>query len=655
MGQSSPLAPAAFEFGEFTLDAVERQLYRGDQRIALTLKVFETLELLVEATGKVVDRETFQTRLWPDTVVEERNLTVNVSTLRRVLNGSGDIDYIETVPKIGYRLTVPVQRKMAPPVEVASEPAAIAPAVAAAPGDDFVSRRAWHWSVRAAFLAGVVVVLGGLGALSIGDGLPAIPQAAAAPRTTIRIAVLPFVVAGGSAQDEGLGLALADGVIARLDGLSPISVLPASAVMAFAGGGDPVSIGQTLGVDHLVEGVFQRVGSAAIVTSRIINIATGAAIWNERFEHSDSNFFELQDALSTGVADTFMLRMSVDRSYTKYPKRPSSAEAYRAYLEGRMATRRLSQRGMLDASIAALRRSIALDAGFAPAWTALARAYRVKAHERPLRERLEIGKQARAAVDKALLLDPQLPEAHVVLGMLKYNFEWDWDGAERDFRRAVELDAKTEDAHSWLANFLRAQGRYEESIQHFEEARRINPFSGTHVQLLGEAYWYAGRLDEALGMLDQASRLNPANSAPHWRRTWIYDMLGRREEALAERRIAVRLDNDPDLAPIFEREFAKGYQAALEAELRWRGLRDDLWEMAHLELLLGRSGVALDLIERCVIEYCANTPILATEPRFGALHSEPRFRALAARTHLSRLLSASATMPLADARHPTRH
>jgi serine/threonine-protein kinase len=237
------------------------------------------------------------------------------------------------------------------------------------------------------------------------------------------------------------------------------------------------------------------------------------------------------------------------------------------------------------------------------------------------------------------VLDPHLPEAHIVLGLLKYNFDWNWEGAERDFRRAVELDAKSEDSHSWLANFLRAHGRYEESIERFEEARRINPFSSTYVQLLGEAFWFAGRIDEALGMLDQASRLNPANSTPHWRRTWIYESLGRHDEAMAERRIAVRLDNDPDLAPVFEREYAKSYQAALEAELRWRGLRGDFWEMAHLELLLGRTGVALDLIERCVIEYCANTPVLATEPRFRALHAEPRFRAVAARARLSRLLS----------------
>ena len=240
MSQSSPLAPAAYDFGEFTLDTRERQLYRGDQRIVLTLKVLETLELLVEAGGKVVDRETFQSRLWPDTVVEERNLTVNMSTLRRALNGAGGIDYIETVPKIGYRLTVPVRPKAELPAGVVSEsvaidhePAAIAPAPAA-PADDSVSRRAWHWSIRAAFLAGVVVMFIAIGALAIPESAPTIASPAAGARATSRIAVLPFVVAGGSSQDAGLGVALADGVIARLDGLSPITVLPASAVHAGA-------------------------------------------------------------------------------------------------------------------------------------------------------------------------------------------------------------------------------------------------------------------------------------------------------------------------------------------------------------------------------------------------------------------------------------
>jgi DNA-binding winged helix-turn-helix (wHTH) protein/TolB-like protein/Flp pilus assembly protein TadD len=633
-----------YEFGDFTLDTRERRLARGDQRIPLTSKVFETLELLVEAGGRLVDRETFLARLWPDTVVEERNLTVNISTLRKALGGGTPTEYIETIPKVGYRLTVtvrPIAEGAAAPLG-AAEPVvtAVMPEAQMPPDPEkWVSMRKWHTATRGAFVVGLVVMALSIGAVSLQQraGRPQVASAAGSPP---RIAVLPFTVAGGSPEDAGLGLGLADAVISRLEGIDGISVRPISAVMPFAAGGDLAAIGKALHVDRIAEGVVQRVGNSAQVSSRIIDVATGETTWNDRFERPYEGFFALQDAVSAAVAGSLMQRVVVERQFARHLRRPGNPDAYRAYLEARVRMTRMNTAlSELDAGIEAYQRSAALDPTFAPVWAGLSRAYRVRSFSHARRE--EFVARAREAAARSLALDATLPEAHVALGLHKYSFEWDWAGAEGDFQRAVDLDPDNEDALSWLGNIQRGLGKHAEAIAHFERARAVNPIGARHIQIHGEALWFAGRIDEAIGMLEQAARLDPSAPTPHWLRAWVLDGARRGEEAIAARQKAAEVAGDKAYLASLHAARPGGYRAVLEQDLRWRTARGDLWDVGTLNALLGNADAAIDALERCVAAFCSNAPILVAEPRLRSLHDQPRFRALAARMNLTSVLAAA--------------
>jgi DNA-binding winged helix-turn-helix (wHTH) protein/TolB-like protein len=635
-----------YEFGGFALDTDERRLFHDGQRVPLPHKVFDTLEVLVLGAGKVVDRETFQARLWPDTVVEERNLTVNISTLRKALQDGSGIEYIETLPKVGYRLTVPVRLQPEVALPAASAPLQESPSASGASPSLVAHATAahapWHQgegiarsrAVRVGFVLGAMVIIASLGARSFWkDGLRDPP-----PSGRVTIAVLPFTVAGGSAADAGLGLGLADSVITRLADLDALRVRPMSAVMPFLNGGDAVAIGKSLQVGHIVEGVVQVAGSTAQVTMRIVDVATGAIRLNERAEYPCDDLFALQDAVSAAIAGSFVRHIDVDRMWARHPRRPASAEAYRAYLDARMYMHRLASGGSVGDAIDAFRRSIALDPAFAPAFTGLARALRIQSYQ-PGADRGESIRAAQHAVQRALALDSNLAEAHTVLGILKYNFAWDWTGAERDMQRAVDLDPQSEDALSWLGNLMRAQGRYDESLAFYARAREINPLGTAVTEQLGQALWFAGRTDEALGMLEEATRLDPTAGAARWARVYVFDTLSRGDDAIRERRQTAIATGDTSYRDALAGAIPRGYRAVLERDLEVREARSELWEIAALATQLGDHDRALAALERCVDEHCPNAPLLVTEPRLRSLHGEPRFRTLAARMNLAETLA----------------
>jgi DNA-binding winged helix-turn-helix (wHTH) protein/TolB-like protein len=634
-----------YSFGGFALDTEKRHLAYGERPVVLTAKVFDTLQLLVAARGDIVTRESFQQHLWPETVVEERNLTVNISTLRKALVDAGGQDVIETVPRVGYRITAPVETRnpsvpravvpvsATPPATVTVRAADISPAESRTTATRPIPGRQWHVSVRLAFIAGSLVMATALGAYLWRSG-----NASASPAggTNTTIAVLPFVA--GSREDSALGLGMADAVIARLSGIDGVTVRPMNAVIPYVNGGDPVVIGKALDADRVVEGVVQRVGDQAQVNTRIVDVASGETVLNERFELPNAGIFALQDAVSARVAGTLLQRVTAERHSAKLLHRPSSPEAYEAYLERRMQASRLNM-GVepMDLALAAYRRSVALDPAFAPAWSALARTYRVRSFSHSQRDQMLT--LAREAAEKSLAIDPNHGEGHLVMGLLKYNLQWDWLGAERDFQRAADLDPGSADAFTWLGNLQRGLGEYDKAIANFERARANNPASARNIQIMAEGLWYAGRIDEAIGLFEQSSRLDPSNPTPHDLLVGVYDSVGRGPEAISARERAATLRNATEYLDGFRRAKSVGYQAVLEFDLAWHTRHRALWETAAMGALLNRPEPAIDALEECVALNCSVAPVLVAEPRFRSLRAHPRFIALAQKLHLTDALT----------------
>lgn len=625
----------AYQFGAYRLEVEERRLTDGSGTpVVLPPKVFDTLVVLVEAGGRLVTREDFQARLWGDTVVEERNLTVNISTLRKALNKDAD-DYIETVPRAGYRLKMPVH-KAAPAEPLAVEPEPIEPeAVEPAPAEvppavaADVPRHAWPISPRLAFVIGAVAMLASLGMYVSRDiRQPADDGMSGQPPTTL--AVLPFSVFGPSSEDGRLGLGLADAVISRLSQLPELTVRPTRSIRRYTAGGDLREIGRALSVSHVVEGVVQAEGERAKVTVKIVDVQSGATRWQEQFDRPFVDLFGLQEAVAAGVASSLVNRITAERNWGRPARRPAVAEAYRAYIDGKA----LAQGNIgidMSGTVASFQRAVALDPSFAPAWAGLARSYRSSGYVQGA-DPHEFKDRARQAARRAIELDPDLPEAHTVLGILHFSYDWDWDGAERELRRAVELDPGSYDTQYWLGYSLYARGRFEEGLKHLQRANAINPLESK--SQIGEALWFMGRIDEALGMLQETARLTPADERNHWLRVFVLDAAGRYAEANQARRDAARAIGD--LAYLKELEVSEkaGQRAVFEQDLRLRQSRKHLGDMAWSYVQLGEPGKAIDALEACADQLCTVAPLLGTEVRFRSLHEHPRFQALLRRLRL---------------------
>jgi serine/threonine-protein kinase len=621
---------ASFRFGRFVLDADTRRLTVGGTPVVLTRKVFDTLTLLVEARGQVVERDTFLKALWPDTVVEERNLTVNISTLRRVLGGYDSQEIVETLAKSGYRL-VPRVTLLQDGSDVPTAAAVPAPPVTAPPAAGVSAT--WSYRALAATLVFLVVVVPGASSVLpiADDATEAARVADPAAEQRIALAVLPFVVSGGDAP-EAFGVGLADAVIARLEAVPRITVKRLRDVAPYASS-DSAAIGKAVGADSVIEGVVQRLAGSTRLRVHVIDVRSGHTRWTEEFVQPHSAAYEIRDLLAAGVSGTAMRHLIVERAWRRHPP-PSNQEAMGAYLDARMHSNRVVAGGDIRDAIQAYERAVALDPAFAPAWSGLARMRRAWSFSTGADRDAE-WRLAYEATHRAVELDPLWPEGHQMLGMLKYS-EWEWEEAERHLRKAVELDPENDEAITWLANLLRGLARWDESIATYQRAR--NPISTTQVQQLGEVLWHAGRYMEALGMLAEATRLNPGNSAPHLLRAEVYDTIGKEAEAIAARQMATQLSGDRAYRESVLSAAPRGYRAVRQAELEYARGRNDWWGTAIGLTYFGRHEAALEALDRCITEKCMMSILIATEPRLEALRGYPKFRELAVRVNLAHLV-----------------
>lgn len=614
-----------YAFGPFVLDSGERRLTREGDTIALTGKAFEVLEILAEAGGRLVTRETLYTRLWPDTVVEERTLTVHISTLRKTLTASGPVDYVETVPRAGYRLTAPVRQTDTGGADTAE------PATAAAPEVPPPWRSLRAYALAAAVVAGLLLA----GVVLYRRDLPA---DASEPRgvPAVTLAVLPFTSLGLAEDDRYLGLGIADAVITQLSGLPSIGVRPTSAIRDVANGADSAEVGRTLHVASVLEGAIQRDGDQLRITVRLVDTESGTTRWGQSFEQPVANAFALQDAIAQRVAGVLVPRLAAEETATLQSYRPRSAEAYRLQLQARVNLAKVEREPAFKA-VEQFQQAIALDPDYALAYAGLASAYRILTSTTVTRAlSVEDGvRLAREAAERALALDPKSGEASAVLAGLKFVYDWDWTGAETAFRRALAVAPNSADASARYGWFLAAMGRDREALARLQRARKLDPLRRDTIEMLGFVQWMAGDAGQGLATLAEASAMDPRARRPYFRRMLILDSLGRQDEAMAERAGWLeRFDEAQWAKEIVQVYHAKGYRTALEPWLRMLGRLGQAYELAMQWMALGETDKALASLARCLDEHCAAAPFLRAHPTFRPLHDDPRFQALLDRLHL---------------------
>lgn len=545
-----------YEFGPFRLDPAEHTLLREGQTVPLTPKVFDILKVLVENNGHLFEKDELMKAVWPDSFVEEGNLTRNISTLRTALGERPEDQYIETVPKRGYRFVARVrevdenaEREWSEQFKssiaegreehsLTSEGAGEAQRIAqqktlvVGESDPMPDRRAtWRVSLRSPrdliIVAGTILALTGLSyALFFRGG-------SVAHQPEIKsLAVLPLKSVTKDPNDDYLGLPLADTIITRVSQISELTVRPTSAVRKYANQEtNSLEAGQQLNVDSVLDGTVQRSGDRLRVTLNLLRIADGASLWSDSFNVSFTDSFTMQDEVAREVAARLQLRFKPQEQGRFSSTRAVNPEVYDYYLRAKYHFG-LQNSADIESAIELLERAVAIDPNFAPAYADLAHAYRTKAVILKPEEK-EWEERAFVAVETALRLDPNLADAHLSRGFLLWTHphHFPHEQVVQEYRIALSLNPNLDEAHHQLANVYNHIGLLDKGLDEARRAVAINPGnSGARFRIAGSLL-YQHKYQDALNAFAEAKGFNPALWG--YQTAWAMFQLGRRDEARA--------------------------------------------------------------------------------------------------------------------------
>jgi serine/threonine-protein kinase len=622
-----------FEFGPFRVDAARRVLLRRDDGsvVKLTAKGFDTLLALVRRPGETLTKEELLSAVWPETVVEENNLSQKISELRRALGErQGEHRYIVTVPGRGFSFVADVTRgRSGETGAMAAETETAPPAAgrAAARSDQRTRAAAW---VVAALLVLVAVAAGAASLLRRG----ASRSGGAEIRT---IAVLPFKPLLSDSRNEALEVGMADTLIVRLSRIREIEVRPLTAVRRYDGSEqDPLAAGRELGVDGVLDGSVYRSGERVRVTARFFDVRGGRELWAGQFDESFTDIFSVQDRMSERVAKELSLRLTPQDRESLARRETNDPEAYELYLRGRFFISGAEPRK----AIALFEEAIRRDPGFARAHAGLADIYSRLPIAADAASR-EPSERARRAARRALEIDGSLPQAHTALGWVALYYEWDWKGSEASFRRALDLAPDDFSARLGYAHLLSNTGRHDEAILQVDRACSLDPLSPLAASLRGQFLYNARRHAEAREQLDSTLSKNPSFWIALVQSGREQVRLGEFDEAIRSFRRA-RESGGSTIALAFagHAHALAGQTAEAEAVLNGMVRLSETqyvppYNLALVHLGLGRHAEAIELLEKGADERDARMVFLGIDPAWDGLRPDPRFIAILERLDLS--------------------
>lgn len=617
-------AMGIYEFGAFRLDPQERLLSRDDVPIQLAPKVFDTLVVLVESRGHLVTKEDLMQRLWPDAFVEENNLTQNISAIRRALaDGNGKVQYVETVPKIGYRFVAPV-RLSQPEVTNAENAAARSQPMSTA-----TSGRRRHGPAIAVISS--VLVVAGLGLMYIArDRGFRGPSSGAANAGSIRsIAVLPFSNLSSDPEQEYFSDGMTDELTTDLAKLTKLLVISHTSVNRYKQSKDPLpKIARELGVDAVVEGSVMRAGDRVRITAQLIDTRTDRHLWAESYERSLQDALALQSEVAEKIASEVGVKLTPAQRDNMMNARPANAAAQEAYLKGQFYWNRLNC-AAFEKALNYFNQAVALDANYGAAYAGVARTNFTLADFgcRPQNQAFE---QSRQAALKAIQSDPTLGSPHVWLGKIYDSFEWDWQKADDELRKAAELDANNAEAHLARAVFLIHMGRADDGFAELKRAHELDPMAEITSVIEIYAFYLAHRYDEAIEQGRKTVELYPASSTGYFWLAASYERKGANRDAVASYLKSKQLSGTrPEEAARWQLAFQRsGMRGYWEEELKQSVKSSDPCWSTMVYAHLGDKEHTLEGLERGLRDHCRGLNMLKVDPVFEPMYADARFQEL---------------------------
>ncbi len=532
-------AKQIFEFGPFSLDAAEHTLRRDGRTVPLRPKVFDILLVLVERRGRLVGKEELIESVWPEQHVEEGNLNKTVSLLRLALGEGGDGGmYIETVPKRGYRFVAPLKTKesgatVEKPVDFADiqsngfsvdvlEEVGTAKDFANPRTDAFVPLKkqaaATLPSPKTLTALGLVIVASLIGAICLGYYFFHSGKTEGGDEKSI--AVLPIKPINTANRDDIYEVGIADSLIIKLSSMKGLTVRPLSATRKYADiAQDPIEAGKEQQVDYVLASNYQLAGGKIRITSQLFNVANGQVEETYKSEKDAGDVFAMQDAVAGELGDKLSVRLVVQSGGPAGRRGTTNEEAYRLYHQ---AMYLYDRRNLANAhkAVELLERAIQLDPAFARAWAGKAHVHRALANFSGNTH--EEYRKSMEAINRALELDKNLADAHSALCENKFFYERDFDGAELECKRAIELDPNSSLGHQVYSRNLMVQERFDESIAEIKTAIDLEPTSLFSQRNFGITFYYARRYPEAVAQFKRVTEMDPTFEATY---PWLINTL----------------------------------------------------------------------------------------------------------------------------------
>jgi TolB-like protein/predicted Ser/Thr protein kinase len=455
------------------------------------------------------------------------------------------------------------------------------------------------------------------------------------------LAVLPFVNEGAGQQIDYLVAGLPESIANQLARLSKVKIKAPTAVSSGKGQQpDPLSLGLALGADAVLVGRATAQDQSLTLWLRIVKTSDGSQVWSKGYDLRQTDALTLQELVATEVAAGLGLRLSKKEEESLHARQTAKAEAFDAYLQGRYYWR-WRTRENIEQAIKFFKQATALDPAFARAYTGLADSYVLRNSpaygEKPTRETMM---EALAAAAQALAIDNRLPEAHTSLGVIKLKYNWDWPGAEADFKQAINLNPEYAPAHYWYSHLLMITGRTAEGLSETEVGRRLDPFSPSmNLNSCRSLFWMRD-YDRAVKCFNEMLEQAPANHNAQYVLSLIYQEQGRYEQAVA---LLEKLYMTQESYAAAALGHAYGKMGRKDEALKVLARIEDLSkrtyvppvEMAIIHVGLGDKNEAFAWLEKARQERSASLIYLTVEPLFDLLRPDPRFAELARRLQLN--------------------
>jgi TolB-like protein/DNA-binding winged helix-turn-helix (wHTH) protein/Tfp pilus assembly protein PilF len=617
-------AKQLYVFGPFRFDEKEQLLLHDGKPVPLAPKLAETLLLLLQNAGHVVDKDNLIKGVWPDTFVEDGNLNKNVFLLRKALGQWDGLEYIETVPKRGYRF-IEVERVVIEPTSGHNEDAA----TKSGP----LPPRSGRLKVVAGVLS-LVLTLAGIGWLLWSDILHG--RASSSIRS---IAVLPLENLSGDAAQDYFADGMTDELITNLGQIASLRVISRTSSVRYKGAHKPLpQIANELDVDAVVEGAVLRSGDRIRITAQLIQARTDRHLWAESYEGNTRDILRLQGQIAVAIATQIRSRVTSEKQVFVKTSRTANPEAYESYWKGEYYLDKLTRDSLQKAAVY-FEDAVAKDPSYVAAYDKLSAVYQMLGNVGALPKK-ESQSKAELTLNEALALDPSYGPAHAGKAWGALLNDLDFTTAEAEFQRAVQLSPNAVQGHQGLAEYYAAVGKMDQAVLEMERAREVDPLSFIVNFDVCRILYFARRFDAALAQCKANLDLDAKSHLTRWNIEEIYQAKGMDTDAASAFLQASETSGAPPelITTLKKAQRESGLRGMCEASLLWvkpsNERQEDLIETASVYTCAGDKEKALVTLKRAIDERSFGIVWLGVDPTFDSLRSDRQFQDLLHRMNL---------------------